>query len=124
MKQWKKPGELFFQHEFSKSGKYRTMFTLSNMVSALTLKKESFVMRKIHGLSVDLKHKSGQVIQSYGKNKDRYPVSDLIRFHMKVQKGDVERYIVERNGETFKETTLDVVPFSTTEVRIHFQVIA
>jgi len=118
LKQWIKPGVLFFQHEFPKSGKYRTMFTLTNLVSTLTLKKESFVMRRIQGLSVEMKHKSGQVIKSYGKNGDRYPVSDLIRFHLRVMEGDVERFIVERNGEIYKETTLDVVPFTTTEVRI------
>lgn len=92
------------------------MFTLSNMVSTLTLKKESFVMRKIKEVSVDMKHKSGQMIESFGRNGDRFPVKDLIRFHLRVKEGDVERFIVERNGEVFKETTLDVVPFTATEV--------
>lgn len=110
-------GELKFEHSYEKSGKYKTMFTLTNLVSALTLKKESFLLRRIHNLALQVKMKDRSEMDGYGKDRDRFPTSKIIQFKLNVQDGDVERFVIEHNGQMFKETTLDQVQFSSQEVR-------
>lgn len=110
-------GQLTFEHAYPKSGKYKTMFTLTNLVSSLTLKKESFILRRVQGLSVQVKMKDRSQTDGFGKDGDRYPTSKIIEFQLNVEEGDVERYVIERNGEMFKETTLDRLQFSSPEVR-------
>lgn len=110
-------GQLNFEHTYEKSGKYKTMFTLTNQVSALTLKKESFLLRRIHGLGLQVKMKDSSQMDGFGKNRDRFPASKIIEFKLNVEDGDVERFVIEHNGQMFKETTLDRVQFSSQEVR-------
>ena len=104
-------GELTFEHPYEKSGKYKTMFTLTNLVSALTLKQESFMLRRVHGLAVQVKLKDRSEMDGFGKDGIRFPTSKVIEFKLNVQDGDVERFVIEHNGQMFKETTLDRVQF-------------
>lgn len=92
------------------------MFTLANTVSSLTLKKETFVLRRIHGLTVDLIQKDKTKMVGFGRNEKRFPILKPIRFAMKVETGDVDRYIIELNGQVWSETTKDVIAFNTSEV--------
>lgn len=113
-------GNLVFNHEFGRSGKYKVMFTLSNLVSSLTLKKQVFVLRRIAGLSVEDRIKGREQVAGYGPEANRYPTGKVLNFRFNVTDGDVDKYLVELNGELFKETTLDSMAFSTKEVRTHF----
>lgn len=113
-------GSLVFNHEFARSGKYKVMFTLSNLVSSLTLKKQAFVLRRIAGLSVEDRIKGRGEVAGYGPQMNRYPTGKVVNFRFNVTEGDVDKYLVELNGELFKETTLDTMAFSTKEVRTHF----
>ena len=115
-------GSLVFNHEFARSGKYKVMFTLSNLVSSLTLKKQAFVLRRIAGLSVDDRIKGREKTAGYGPEANRYPTGQVVNFRLNVTEGDVDKYLVELNGELFKETTLDTVAFSTKEVGTHFSI--
>lgn len=115
-----KDGQLEFEHEFQKAGKYKTMFTLSNLVSRLTLKMQSFVLKRIHGLSLQVNMKGREESDGFGLNSDRFPTSKLIEFKLNVEDGDVERFVIQRNGQMFKETTQDRVQFSSQEVRKYF----
>ena len=109
-------GQLTFTHEYPKPGKYKAMFTLHNIVSTLTLKSEAFLLRRIDGLMVETGLKGRPVPDGYGLNKDRYPVNKVIQFKTSVAGGDVEKYIVELNGEQFKSTTNPTIKYSSTEV--------
>ena len=112
-----KNGLMTFDHEYMKSGKYKAMFTLSNIISNLVLKKQVVVMKRITGLSVEAKIRGRQETGGYGSRKDRYPTGTSIDFIMRTTEGDVEKYLIEINGQPFKETTLDKMSFSSQEVR-------
>lgn len=114
-------GHLLFSHAYAKPGKYKSMFTLTNVVSALTLKTESYLLRRINGLTVDvmLKGRDGNALDGYGRNKARFPTNRVIQFKASVAEGDVEKYIVELNGEQYKTTTNPTLKFSTTEVNFY-----
>lgn len=106
-----------FKHEYAKKGKYKVMFTLSNLVTSLTLKAEATLMNRIQGLDVSVKVKGrGAVENGYGPGHDRYPVNKMIQFNMSVADGDVEKYVIELNGQPLKSTTNPILKYSTAEV--------
>ena len=111
-----KDASVSFDHEYKRPGKYKTMFTLSNLVSSFTLKKTSFVLRRITGFTVQTTLKRNASVTGYGSNQDKFPVSETIVFKMSAQSGDVERFLVEKESSMYKETTLDEIQFSSESV--------
>ena len=113
-----KTGVMIFHHEYVKSGKYKAMFTLSNLISNVILKKQVVVMRRITELSVVSKLRGKESDEGYGIRRDRYPAGKTIDFKIRTEDGDVEKYLIEINGQPFKDTTLDKISFSSQEVRV------
>lgn len=110
-------GYMAFSHEYPKPGKYKVMFTLSNLVTSLTLKTESYLLRRINGLSAEVGLKGRATADGYGNNKERFPTNKVIQFKLSTEEGDVEKYFVELNGQPFKATTVPLVSYSSGEVR-------
>lgn len=106
-----------FTHVYQKPGKYKVMFTMTNLVTALTLKTETYLLRRINGLAVETRIKGRAVTDGYGNTKDRFPTGKVIQFKLSTEVGDVEKFFVELNGEPYKTTTASSVSFSSTEVR-------
>ena len=75
-------------------------------------------MRRITGLAVKTKYLNPErgYVPGIGVNANYFPISKPINFTIDTKAGDIEHYVIEMNGQPWKNSTLNMTSFKTSQV--------